>query len=136
MKTHQHLMFKKHWELTPNTLYQLGECDALVQAISKIPLKPENRDKLLQVSLIKGSQATTAIEGNTLSDEEIKKIQENLEQGLNKNLLSPSKQYQEIEVRNIINAFNILLKEVIFENKIDIITPQLIKRFHKMISKD
>ena len=73
MKTHQHLIFKKHWELTPQTLYQLGECNALVQAISNIPLKPENRDKLLQVALIKGAQATTAIEGNTLSDEEIKK---------------------------------------------------------------
>ncbi|MBW1614942.1 MAG: Fic family protein [Deltaproteobacteria bacterium] len=136
MRTHQHLIFKKHWELTSQTLYQLGECDALVQAISNIPLKPENRDKLLQVALIKGAQATTAIEGNTLSDEEIKKIQEGLEQGLKKNLLPPSRQYQEIEVRNIINAFNRLLKEVVFENKINAITPELIKKFHKMISKD
>jgi Fic family protein len=136
MERHQHLIFKKHWELTPQTLYQLGECDALVQTISNIPLKPENRDKLLQVALIKGAQATTAIEGNTLSDEEIKKIQEGLEKGLNKELLPPSRQYQEIEVRNIINAFNQLLQEVISENKINIINPQLIKKFHKMISKD
>jgi len=129
MERHQHLIFKKHWELTPQTLYQLGECDALVQAISNIPLKPDNRDKLLKVALIKGAQATTAIEGNTLSDEEIEKIQEGLE-------LPPSKKYQEIEVSNILNAFNLLLQEVALKNRINMITPELIRKFHKIISKD
>jgi Fic family protein len=129
MNSNQHLLFRKHWELTPQCLYQLGQCDALVQAISNIPLKPENRDKLLQVALIKGAQATTAIEGNTLSEEEIEKIQKGWK-------LPPSKEYQEIEVRNIIDAFNLLLREIVIENKVRIITPALIRSFHKMISKD
>jgi Fic family protein len=129
MDRYQHLIFHKHWELTTQCLYQLGQCDALVQAISNIPLEPENRDKLLQVALIKGAQATTAIEGNTLSEEEIEKIQAGWK-------LPPSKEYQEIEVRNIIDAFNVLLKEIIIENKVRLITPDLIRDFHKMISKD
>jgi Fic family protein len=129
MDRYQHLIFHKHWELTTQCLYQLGQCDAFVQAISNIPLKPENRDKLLQVALIKGAQATTAIEGNTLSEEEIEKIQAGWK-------LPPSKEYQEIEVRNIIDAFNVLLKEIIIENEVRIITPDLIRDFHKMISKD
>jgi Fic family protein len=129
MDRYQHLIFRKHWELTPQCLYQLGQCDAFVQALSNIPLKPENRDKLLQVALIKGAQSTTAIEGNTLSEEEIEKIQAGWK-------LPPSKEYQEIEVKNIIDAFNILLNEIIVENNVHIIIPDLIRDFHKMISKD
>jgi Fic family protein len=128
MKDYRHLKFCKHWELTQKCVYQLGQCDAFVKAISNIPLKPENRDRLLQVSLIKGAQATTAIEGNTLSEDEIEKIQEGWS-------LPPSKEYQEIEVKNIINAFNLLLKEIIIDNNIKIITSDLIKNFHQMISK-
>jgi len=129
MNRQEHLLFRKHWELTSQCLYELGQCDALVQAISNIPLKPQNRDKLLQVALIKGAQATTAIEGNTLSEEEIERIQEG-------GKLPPSKEYQEIEVRNIIEAFNLLFREIVIENEVRIITPDLIREFHKMISKN
>ena len=46
----------------------------------------------MKVALLKGAQATTAIEGNTPSDEEITKVMDNIK-------LPPSKEYQEIEVR-------------------------------------
>ena len=108
MDSHKHLTFRKHWEITGNCLYQLGECDALVQTVSNIPLKPEDRDRLLRVALIKGAQATTAIEGNTLSEEEIEKIQEGWK-------LPPSKEYLETEVKNILDAFNTLLNEIVSE---------------------
>jgi Fic family protein len=129
MDGYNHILFKRHWDFTPKTLYQLGESEALVQAIANTPLKPENRQKLLLVSLIKGAQATTAIEGNTLSEEEIEKLQEGWK-------LPPSKEYQEIEVKNIIDAFNALLQEVCIEGSSRLITPDLIKEFHQMISKN
>jgi len=129
MDTHKHISFKKEWELDSKCSYMLGECDAYVKALTDIPLKPEHRDKLLRVSLIKGAQATTAIEGNTLSQEEIEKLDEGWK-------LPPSKEYLEIEVRNILTAFNELLREIVVEDKVKIVTPELIKDFHRMIGQN
>lgn len=128
MDRYKHISFKKEWEIDIECAYMLGECHAYVKSITDIPLKPEHRDKLLQVSLIKGAQATTAIEGNTLSEEEIEKLKEGWK-------LPPSKEYLEIEVKNILDAFNILLHEITVEGKVRQINPNLIKEFHNIISK-
>ncbi len=129
MDSHKHISFRKEWDIDNNCAYMLGECDAYIKALTNIPLKPVYRDKLLLVSLIKGAQATTAIEGNTLSQEEIEKLEEGWS-------LPASKEYLEIEVRNILNAFNTLLQEVISDNKVKIISPTLIKDFHLMVSEN
>jgi Fic family protein len=129
MNDYKHISFRKEWEITPSSAYLLGECHALVRALTDIPLKPEHREKLLSVSLLKGAQATTAIEGNTLSEEEIAKIQDGWS-------LPPSKEYLQTEVNNILEAFNTLLHEIVAEDKVNIITPELIKNFHYMIGKD
>lgn len=129
MDAHKHLSFRKQWKISGLCMYRLGECDALVETICNIPLKPKARDKLLRLSLIKGAQATTAIEGNTLSQEEIIKIQEGWK-------LPPSKEYLEREVKNILNAFNELLREIVVDGRDRMITPELIMDFHRMIAKD
>ncbi|MBW1765995.1 MAG: Fic family protein [Deltaproteobacteria bacterium] len=129
MDQHEHISFRKEWEIGSDCAYMLGECEAYVKALTDIPLKPEHRSQLLRVSLIKGAQATTAIEGNTLNEEEIKRIEEGWK-------LPPSKEYLEIEVKNILEAFNKLLREIIYEDDIRIITPELIKEFHSMIGKN
>lgn len=129
MDSHKHISFRNEWEIDKDCAYMLGECDAYVKALTDIPLKPEYRDKLLRVSLIKGAQATTAIEGNTLSQEEIEKLDEGWK-------LPPSKEYLEIEVKNILAAFNELLKEIVQEGRVSIITPELIKNFHRMIGQN
>lgn len=125
---HQHLQFKKIWNLTSELSFLVGQCEAYVDAISNTPILPKHRSELLQVALIKGAQATTAIEGNTLSEEEIEKIYDGAS-------LPPSKEYQEHEVKNIINAFNILFKEVVNDNRSNLITPELICRFHEMVGR-
>lgn len=130
MDDYPHLIFKKHWQITPQTNYRLGECEAIIRAISQTPLRPKERDRMLKVSLIKGAQATTAIEGNTLSQEDIERIY------LAKEKLPPSKEYLQIEVENIIEAFNYLLNEVVRAGNEWPITPELILKFHKMISKN
>jgi Fic family protein len=129
MDRHKHISFQREWEIDNEYAYMLGECNAYVKALTDIPLKPEYRDKLLRVSLIKGAQATTAIEGNTLSQEEIEKLEEGWR-------LPPSKEYLEIEVKNILEAFNSLLLEIVFEGNVRIVTPELIKEFHQMIGKN
>lgn len=129
MNGYKHISFRKEWEITPSSAYMLGECHAFVHALTDIPLKPEYRERLLSVSLRKGAQATTAIEGNTLSEEEIEKIQEGWS-------LPPSKEYLQTEVNNILEAFNKLLHEIVIEDKVKIITPELIKNFHSMIGKN
>jgi Fic family protein len=129
MERYKHISFHKEWEIDIDCAYMLGECNAYIKALTDIPLKPEYRNKLLFLSLIKGAQATTAIEGNTLSQEDIEKMQEGWKP-------PPSKEYLEIEVKNILDAFNFLLNEIVREGTTKIITPELIKKFHRMIGKN
>lgn len=124
-----HLAFRKRWQITESTAYELGQCDAIIQAISNAPLLPGYHSKLLTVSLTKGAQATTAIEGNNLSDEEVRLVADGIP-------LPASKEYQQVEVRNILDAYNALLREVADDNKCELITSGLLLRFHQMIGKN
>ena len=121
----EHLRFTRHWELSAETTYKLGQCRALINNLSMVPLSPEVKRELKQVSLIKGAQATTAIEGNTLTAAEIKKIQEG-------GHLAESKTYQEQEVNNVIRAMNYVLDQ----SPPELITPELLKRYHRLVGKD
>lgn len=130
MDGYPHLLFRRHWGISPETNYKLGECEAMINAISQTPLRPRERDRMLHVSLIKGAQATTAIEGNTLSQKDIERIYFENEK------LPPSKEYLEIEVKNVIAAFNYLLAEVVRKGNEWPITTDLILRFHRIISQN
>ena len=52
----------------------LGEARSKVEHLSLALLKPEVADEMLRVYLAKGAQATTAIECNTLREEEVANI--------------------------------------------------------------
>lgn len=127
--SYPHLQYRRHWTITPKAQYELGQCDAIVQAICEMPVRPDYHRELLRVSLVKGAQATTAIEGNTLTEEEVELVAEG-------GSLPPSKEYQEIEVRNILEAMNTLLQEVAVDEQEHLVTPDLILRFHRMIGQD
>ena len=76
----------------------LGEAQAICEQIISTPLKPEVVEHLNEVALIKGAQATTAIEGNTLNEEQVAGIYRG-------DYTAPaSRQYQEREVRNVLDA--------------------------------
>jgi Fic family protein len=129
MENYPHILFKKHWEILPAVQYQLGECDAINKAIANSLLRPKDRGRLMLLSLIKGAQATTAIEGNTLSQEEIERIFEG-------NKLPASREYQQIEVENVKDAFNYILDEVVRGGNEWSVTPDLICDFHKRITQN
>ncbi len=124
-----HIQFKKTWKLKDRTIFQLGQCDAIIKAISNTPIRPDYREHLHSISLIKGAQATTAIEGNTLTYEQIQEIQKGKK-------LSPSKEYLQIEVQNIIDALDGILNDLVVQNKVLIIKPELVQNFHKLVGKN
>ena len=57
-----HISFHKDWQISGQAIFQLGQCQSMIKAISALPLEPEYRKKLYLVSLTKGAHATTAIE--------------------------------------------------------------------------
>lgn len=74
MSNRSHISFKPNWTINSATLHALGQCEAFILTLSETPIFPNYRRKLLNVSLIKGAQSTTAIEGNTLSEDEINQL--------------------------------------------------------------
>ena len=118
MQKYEHILFQKNWRLDEETIFRLGQSESIIEAISSAPIKPEYRKQLLSVSLRKGARATTAIEGNTLSEEEVARIDAGEK-------LPPSKEYLEIEVKNVIDALNQIRTEVIAEDKAFVLSCEL-----------
>ncbi len=85
-------------QLPPQTWMLLGEARAICEQITSTPLKPRVVEHLNEVALIKGAQATTAIEGNTLNEEQVAGIYRG------EYTAPPSREYQEREVRNVLDA--------------------------------
>ena len=124
-----HLRFCRSWQLSPGVHYQLGQCDTIIRAIRETPLSPDRHSDLGRVALIKGAQATTAIEGNTLTDDEVRQVADG-------ESLPPSKEYQEREVRNVINAMNGILTEVVGLESAPSVSPALMLSFHQRIGAE
>lgn len=124
------ICFRKMWDLESDVLYMLGKCESMVSALSFLPLSPELRKKMLEVSMVKGAMATTAIEGNTLSEEEVKAIQGGTAS------IPESRKYLETEVKNVLDALNGIHNEVVYQHRISPVSPDLILSFNKMVGKD
>lgn len=85
----------------------LGEAKAMCDQVAGVPLQPDVAEKLHQVFLAKGALATTAIEGNTLTEEEVRRrISGELS-------LPPSKEYLGKEIDNIVKAYNVIMNKVL-----------------------
>ncbi|MDR3334996.1 MAG: Fic family protein [Treponema sp.] len=129
--TYEHISFKPVWEINEPVSNLLGQCYAYIQAIKKTPIRPDYLRQLLRVFLNKGALATTAIEGNTLSERELESIQGGMD-------LPPSKKYLQQEVENILDAFNTIFEDLsnpVLETKAAV-SAGLIKNFHAMVGKD
>lgn len=105
----------------------LGEARSKVEHLSLALLKPEVADEMLRVYLAKGAQATTAIEGNTLSEDEVAEIVAGL--------AGPPVQSQEYlyrEVENILSAFN-RIKDHLIAGGGAALTPEDVKQFNREV---
>lgn len=90
----------------PETWMLLGESVSKAKHIAGVPLAPKAASRLYEIFLAKGARATTAIEGNTLTEEQVEaQVQGKLD-------LPPSQKYLQIEVQNIVDACNLLVDEL------------------------
>jgi len=106
--SHPWLTFRLDAEKIPAAVWiLLGEARSKCEHLAGVPLQPKTAQMLNQVFLAKGVRATTAIEGNTLSEDQVR---QQIDGTLH---LPPSKQYLAQEVQNIIEAFNGLFREIL-----------------------
>lgn len=126
---YDHLCFKKQWNLKSHHWFMLGESSALISAIQNTAIRPDFRKDLYSVALIKGAVATTAIEGNTLTEDQVLALRRG------ETRLPESREYLQTEVDNVIDALNVILERVMTDRDV-LISPDLIREFHGMIGAD
>lgn len=92
----------------------LGEARSKCEHLAGVPLRPGTATQLNQIYLAKGALATTAIEGNTLSEEQaLLRVKGELK-------LPPSKEYLGREIDNIVAACTALWDELAKGNSVDV----------------
>ena len=106
----------------------LGEAKSKCQHLAGAPLKPAVAQDLYRVTLVKGALATTAIEGNTLTEDQANGILDGTYAA------PPSRQYQEQEVRNVLEALQELNDQIVRGERIEL-TTQLVKDFNHQVLK-
>ncbi len=117
--------------LSMRTWMLLGEARSKCEHLAGIPLEQETARKLLQISLAKGVHATTAIEGNTLSPEDVQRRVEGTPVSV-----PQSKAYQLKEVDNVIEAMNTVIGLELQEGTISAITPHRVRLFNALVLKE
>ena len=125
--THPWMDFQLDLQHAPYTLWMLlGEAVSKCEHIAGVPLSPQYAQRLHAIDLARGVWATTAIEGNTLSEEEVKKRIEG------KLPLPPSKEYLGQEVDNIVKALNLIARRL-ETDAFPLLSVDLIKQFNTSV---
>jgi Fic family protein len=104
----------------------LGEARSKIQHLAESLLAPETGERLRMLYLAKGIHATTAIEGNTLSEDEV------AEYLAGRLKLPPSQEYRTRELDNIVNAYNKITDDL-FDGGQRELTPETIKEYNRLI---
>lgn len=90
----------------------IGEARSKCEHLAGAVLAPDVARQLYSVTLVKGAVATTAIEGNTLSEEQVMAALEG------ESSIPPSQEYQLVEIENVLNAIGEIGDAVIQHEKI------------------
>jgi Fic family protein len=126
-ETHPWINFQLDLRQLPAELWMLlGEAQSKCDHLKGVPLRPDVAAELHKVYLAKGVLATTAIEGNTLSQDQVSKLLEGKLQ------LPPSKAYLKLEIDNIVHACNVVWDHVLAGTKAPLV-PSIVKSFNKMV---
>ena len=125
-KTHPWIKFQLDLRpASPKFWMLLGEASSKCEHIAGVPLQPDVARDLHQLYLAKGAQATTAIEGNTLSEQEV------LQRIKGELTLPASKEYLGQEVDNIVNACN-RIRDRLREGD-DALTSERVREFNRLV---
>ncbi len=111
-------------EMSPTYWMLLGEARSKCHHLTRIPLPKQYAEQLHVVSLAKGAHATTAIEGNTLSEDTVRAIVERRP--------TNSPEYQVREVGNVVDAYNWVIDELRAGRR-PRLTPELIAEFNAKV---
>ena len=130
-ETHPWISFKIDLNHASYKLWMLlGEAQSKCQHVIGIPLLPEVASYLHQVFLAKGVVATTAIEGNTLTEEQVlRRIEGKLD-------LPPSKEYLGQEVDNIVEACNLIASSYILGDASAKLDLQEIRHYNQLVMRN
>lgn len=130
LETHPQISFSVEWRRAPERLWLLlGEAKSKCEHVGGALLTPDAASELLMVFLTKGALATTAIEGNTLSEEEARRV-------IDKTIELPaSKAYLGQEIENVLAANNQIKAEVLQGGHGEL-TPELIAEYNRLILRD
>ena len=105
----------------------LGEASSKCEHLAGVPLRPETHRLLHNIYLAKGIAATTAIEGNTLTEEEV------CEHLAGRLKLPPSKEYQQREVDNMVKAFAHIYNELVETGSVTPLSTDRVRELHRLI---
>ena len=108
----------------------MGAVQSKCEHVANALLPPRVVGELLALYLVKGVQATTAIEGNTLSEDEIRERIEG------RKSLPESKEYQGQEIDNVVLACNVIADRMIDGEDEGDITPDTICEFNDWVLRD
>ena len=106
----------------------LGAIQSKIEHVANALLPPDEAKKLRMLYLAKGAHATTAIEGNTLSEKEVR------DRIAKKSPLPESKEYLGKEIDNIVKTCNAVGREV-WGGKDTRLTVERIKSFNRKVLK-
>ncbi|MCZ7626790.1 MAG: hypothetical protein C3F12_13340 [Candidatus Methylomirabilota bacterium] len=126
-QTHPWLTFSVDLSRAPSRLWiMLGECQSKCEHIAGVPLRPDTAKKLYQLYLAKGVLGTTAIEGNTLSEEEVlRHLQGTLK-------LPPSREYLAQEIDNVVAGCNLILSDIKV-GRAPALTSGMVKKLNRIV---
>ena len=129
-ETHPWITFQIDLRKATHKLWMLlGEAQSKCEYVAGVPLLPGVAEYLHQVFLAKGVLATTAIEGNTLTEEEVlRRLEGKLE-------LPPSKQYLGQEIDNVVEACNLIANQI-FSGEPTILRVEDIQEYNRLVLKD
>ncbi len=127
-KTHPWITFSLDLEKASYNLWLLmGEAQSKCEHIAGVPLRPDINADFQRLYLAKGILATSAIEGNTLTEREV------LERIEGKKNLPQSKEYLGQEIDNLLEAYEVISNEIIDSNGPLKFSVERIKKYNRMI---
>jgi Fic family protein len=106
--SHPWITFSINLSKAPAKLWvRLGECKSICEQISGAPLSPSFQEELHRKYYAESTLNATAMEGNTLSEDEVRDILFG-----NKNV-QPSKKYLAQENENILRGYDLILEHIV-----------------------
>ncbi|HPJ26584.1 MAG TPA: Fic family protein [Synergistaceae bacterium] len=128
--SHPWIVFKPNLSKSRTKLWMLlGAAQSKCRHLAKVILLPELANEMHQVYLAKGALATTAIEGNTLREDEVEAyLKGELE-------LPPSREYLEQEIQNIVDACNKIGEKILVSQDFSLCSEE-IREYNKDVLRN